>query len=284
MVTRMNLTMIDSNPQECLTTYRAERDVLLQRARKLTEQDPRICAAWLFGSLGRGDADVLSDIDLFLIVDDAAHADVVSTRYEMMAKLAEPVLILEAPQNWPPGGVYNMALYAGEFGPHQVDWYWARRSSAAIPSETVLWFDRADLPRLNTPTHFTYAAVPERDPAEIASQTVNLFWVMALILAKNIARAPSEDRSEWLGWLRDFFREAATFAGSTEELTNPLFASPDAMSILHVLRTWAMDMERLMPEVVARGGYTPVRFPTQAYRYLDLIESLITAKQTMVQT
>jgi hypothetical protein len=36
-----------------------------------------------------------------------------------MARLDELVLILEAPQNWPPGGVYNMALYPGEYGPHQ---------------------------------------------------------------------------------------------------------------------------------------------------------------------
>jgi predicted nucleotidyltransferase len=272
------------NLQKCLATYRDERDVLLQRARELAEQDPRICAAWLFGSLGRGDADVLSDIDLFLIVDDAAHADVVSSRYEMMAKLAEPVLIQEAPQNWPPGGVYNMALYAGEFGPHQVDWYWVRRSGAAIPSETVLWFDRAGLPRLDTPTHFSYAAVPEREPAEIASQAVNMFWVMALILAKNVARAPLEDRSEWLGWLRDFFKEAATFAGSSAELPNPSLSSLDAAEVLQILRTWAVGMEQLMPEVVAKGGYIPAGFPAQARRYFDLIESVTAAQQAIVQT
>jgi predicted nucleotidyltransferase len=97
------------NWRRSLVAHQAERDALLQRARRMVEQDARICAAWLFGSLGRGDADALSDIDLFLVIEDADQAQVVQTRYQMMAQLAEPVLILEAPQNWPPGGIYNMA-------------------------------------------------------------------------------------------------------------------------------------------------------------------------------
>ena len=268
------------NWQHSLATYQTERELLLQRARYLAEHDPSICAAWLFGSLGRGDADALSDIDLFLIVEDSDHADVVSTRSAMMAKLGEPVLILEAPQNWPPGGVYNMALYPGKYGPHQVDWYWVRRSCAAIPSETALWFDRAGLPRLTTPTHFSYATVPEREPAEVASQAVNMFWVMSLILAKNIARAPAEDRSEWLGWLRGFFNKAATFAGSSVELPTPSLSSHDVAEVLQILRTWAVGMEMLMPEVVAKGGYIPAEFPAQAHRYFDLIEALTATGQT----
>jgi predicted nucleotidyltransferase len=44
------------NPQ---AAYRAEREALLARIVGLLEADKRVTAAWLFGSLGRGDADEL---------------------------------------------------------------------------------------------------------------------------------------------------------------------------------------------------------------------------------
>jgi len=64
-----------------LERHSAERDILLQRAQAVLAQDSRVSAAWLFGSLGRGDADELSDLDLFIIVADEQHEAIVADRY-----------------------------------------------------------------------------------------------------------------------------------------------------------------------------------------------------------
>jgi predicted nucleotidyltransferase len=252
--------------------YRAERDRLLARAYLHMEQDARICAAWLFGSLGRGDADVLSDIDLFVVVDDAHFEAIVRERYAYMACLDEPVLLLEAPQNWPPGGVYNMALYPGAYGPHQVDWYWVRRSAAKRPTEILLWFDRVGLPAQDSPTRFSYASVPERSLSEIASQAVNMFWVMLLITAKYLAREPAKEM-ELLASVESSYSEVAAFTASTVTFPAQSTTPQTPLEKIRLLRQCARAMEQLMPAVVTQGGYIPVNFPIQAHRYLDLIEA-----------
>lgn len=127
---------------ESLQIRRDERAALLQRALEVLREDRRVVAAWLFGSLGRGDADDLSDIDLWVVVSDEHMEAVHSTRREYVGSLGEPILIEEAPQNAPSGGAYLLVLYGGVAGPHQVDWYWQPQSSAFIPQDTRLLFDR----------------------------------------------------------------------------------------------------------------------------------------------
>ena len=190
------LIVTDPSIQQKLAVHLAEREAWLAEMVVQLEADERVDAAWLFGSLGRDDADELSDVDLFVIVNDTDFDTFVARRYDFLAQVAQPVLILEAPQNWPPGGVYNMALYPGTSGPHQVDCYWVRRSAARLPTETRLLFDRIGLPRQDSPTRFDYAPVPERTPEEVLTQNVNSFWVMWLIACKYIARYPWKERLE----------------------------------------------------------------------------------------
>src|SRR5262245_21882478 len=98
-------------PAALLELRRAERDALL-------EQDPRVVAAWLFGSLGLGAGDALSELDLFVVIADEHLEAVIEARDAFIAQLGTPVQVLEAPQNAPPRGAYAMALYSGEDGPH----------------------------------------------------------------------------------------------------------------------------------------------------------------------
>lgn len=250
------------------------RNQLLRLAEEIAQSDVRISAAWLFGSLGRGDADELSDIDLFLIVEDEAHEEVVANRYTYMAQLGEPLLILEAPQNWPPGGVYNMALYWGDWGPHQVDWYWVRRSQAIIPSEVVLLFDRVGLAHKAEPTKFDFAPVPERPIAEIIKQDVHLFWVMLLIGAKYLARGTDGF------WFRDLYGKLAQRFDQPipEAITSPMPANRKEQ--LAIFRQAANAMVDLMPMLTKSGARMPTHFPPHAHRYLDLIESIIDSMQS----
>ncbi len=259
-----------------LKAHRLERDALLQRAQTVLEQDARVSAAWLFGSLGRGDADDLSDIDLFIIVADEHQAEMVANRYAYMVQLGEPLLILEAPQNWPPGAVYNMALYLGASGPHQVDWYWQRQSAARVPTEIQLLLDRVNLPQADGPTRFDYAPVPPRPPEEVATQDVNSFWVMLLIAAKYIVRTTGKARTDMLQWPLRPLRAVAQFVGQPAPLsTAPELSPADPAAKLSVLRTYAAVMETLMPQVVTHGGRVPIAIVPQAYRYLAFIEAIV---------
>lgn len=86
----------------------SEQEVLLQQMIRLLLADERIVAAWLFGSRGRGSADVLSDLDLWVVVKDEFIEEVCSERQAYVAQIGEPLLMLEAKQNAPKGGAYLM--------------------------------------------------------------------------------------------------------------------------------------------------------------------------------
>ncbi|CAN5861160.1 hypothetical protein BH10CHL1_BH10CHL1_27190 [soil metagenome] len=260
--------------QQQLKTHQLERTALLQRAQALVEQDLRVNAAWLFGSLGRGDADDLSDIDLFIIVADEHQDDMVASRYAYMAQLGEPLLILEAPQNWPPGAVYNMALYPGESGPHQVDWYWQRQSRARVPTEIQLWFDRVNLPHVDAVTRFDYAPVPPRPAEEVVTQQVNEFWVMLLIAAKYVARTPWQTEMGLLKWVPELLKPVEQFVGLSISLIKAAQPHPTPVEKLGMLRECAATMEILMPKVMAHGGRVPLALVPHAYCYLDFIEAV----------
>jgi hypothetical protein len=259
-----------------LQIRRQERDTLLERITLLLEQDTRIVGAWLFGSLGRGTPDDLSDLDLFLVVDDASAEAVIADRYAHIAALGTPLLVLEAPQNRPPHGAYNMALYDGQFGPHQLDWYWQPRSYAAIPAETRVLLDRTGLPRLDTPPHFDYQPMPERDPSEVKAQTVNFFWVMLLIAAKYVARDPASHDTGLLNFVQSIHQDVRQIVPDTTPSAGlNLSDTPSPADKMRLLRTLAVDVETLMPHIAAQGIAVPDAIVPAAHRYLDLIEALL---------
>ena len=272
----MPITADNPNALAKLQTRRQERDALLTRAIALIEQEPRIVAAWLFGSLGRGTPDDLSDLDLFLVADDDTAETVIADRHAHIAALGTPLLVLESPQNRPPHGAYNMALYEGEFGPHQVDWYWQPRAHAAIPAETRVLLDRADLPRLDTPPHFDYQPVPEREQAEVKAQTVNFFWVMLLITAKYVARDPTSHDMGLLNFVRSIHQDVRKLVpGAAPLIETRLPDAPTPADKMRLLRVLCGDVVALMPQIAAQGIAVPTAIIPSAYRYLDLIEHLI---------
>src|SRR5215472_20059 len=112
------------SPEERLNIRIQEREALLQSVIKMLEQDARVVAAWLFGSLGRGEGDGLSDLDVWVVTADEYSRFVHAGRQDFVAHLAPPLLVLEAPQNAPEHGAYLLTLYPGQAGPHQIDWYW----------------------------------------------------------------------------------------------------------------------------------------------------------------
>jgi hypothetical protein len=256
-----------------IAAYRRERDALLQQLRAVLEADGRVTAAWLFGSLGRGAGDALSDIDLFVVVADQAIPAVVGDRRSVMAQVAqvgEPLLIVEAPQNAPLGGAYQMALYPGADGPHQVDWYWQPHSAARVPQQTHLLFDRTGLPRLDGPTRFERGRAREREPLEATIHAVASFWAMLLITAKYAARSPLEDRMELLQYVYAPLREVERFAGAvrTEDAGEP---HPEPAAKIRLLRQLAARMTSLTPPLAAAGIAVPAGIAPQAECFLRFV-------------
>jgi predicted nucleotidyltransferase len=67
----------------------------LDQLKSYLKADRRICAAWLEGSLGRGDADRYSDVDLHLLVD-ASAADQFRTNAQEWLSSLQPLVLF----NW----------------------------------------------------------------------------------------------------------------------------------------------------------------------------------------
>lgn len=73
--------------------YRIHRDALLQHMLAVLRADERFVAAWLTGSLARGEGDDLSDLDLSVVV-----ADAYTTRLTRRSKLPRCRIVLQACQ------------------------------------------------------------------------------------------------------------------------------------------------------------------------------------------
>jgi len=162
----------------------AERRALLERAVTLLNNDERVVAAWLYGSLGRGTEDALSDIDLWVVVQDEHIEAVRDKRHEYAAALDNPLLVVDAPQNAPPNGAFLTALYAGKVaGLQHVDWTWQAQSAASIPSDVKLLLRRVDIP------HKPAAATqPPEALARAVSREMAFFWMMVPVAAKYVIR------------------------------------------------------------------------------------------------
>lgn len=262
-------------PHPFLQTREAERNALLQRIQRAIEKDERIVAAWLFGSLGRGEADALSDIDIFVVASDDHIKAIITERHEFMARLGQLALIQEAPNNAPPEGAYNMALYAGQYGPQQVDWYWQAQSAACIPQQAIVLLDRIGLPRSEEPTVFGSRPGPERTPLEALNHAVDFFWIMLLITAKYAARSPEENRMGLLKYALNSLRQVQEFVGVPLCAVSEETPVPSPAAKLSLLRDLAAQMEILMPAVEKAGGKIPAEIVPQARLYLDFVGAIL---------
>jgi predicted nucleotidyltransferase len=73
--------------------YAQEHEALLRRIVQVLEAEPRVQAAWLLGSFGRGAADEWSDLDLHLAIDDADFERFLEERESLYRRVGHPILI-----------------------------------------------------------------------------------------------------------------------------------------------------------------------------------------------
>jgi predicted nucleotidyltransferase len=173
-----------------------QRDAWLADAARRLGGDERVAAAWLFGSLARGDGDELSDVDLFVAFDDGS-ADELDRVDVWLGELGELTRWREDPYNAPDRGRYFEAVCPADPIPLVVDSYWQPVSASLLGADTQVLFDRVGVRRA-APGLTTYALIPAvrdgsplaepDDPATRLRGRVQGFWSDLAIVAKHHAR------------------------------------------------------------------------------------------------
>ena len=181
--------------EQLLAARVSERSSLVERVKSMLSADDRVVAAWLTGSLARGDFDALSDVDLYVAVADEHAGEVSSMRQKFVEDLTRPTLILENLRNAPPNGAYLLVHYPGVTGPQHFDWFWQPRSLAKLPDDAKLLFDRAGLETVDGETwraelHQTTdrPEIADTDYRSIVSHKQRFYLAMMVVAAKYVAR------------------------------------------------------------------------------------------------
>lgn len=261
---------MESNPQ--LNQYQEERNQLLITIRELLENDPRVKAAWLFGSLGRGDEDALSDIDLWVVVDDAYIEQVIAQPRQFTSQVGHPVLFFDAPQNAPEGGTYLMTCYDAPIAPHIVDWYWQPQSLAYIPDQVRLLFNKAGLERKDQSNNFPGRPADE-EIIERPIYFISFFWMMLIITAIQACRSPRAEEMALLPHLVNQMVKARCFLCQEGVLNVPPHAMPGEK--IRLLYQLANQMGTLMGRIAEQGEEVPALIIQGVYRYLKLVKSIL---------
>jgi len=162
----------------------AERDALLQSIEAGLRRDERVVGAWLAGSIGRGQADDLSDIDLWLLIRDEDVATIAKDPVVFVHGIVHAILNVGASSNAPTGGAYLLTWIAGKQGPQQVDWYWPPAKDARRPSRSVLLFERAAVPIEDVSETLVGESLKRAIDASIGD-----VLVMTFIAAKHVRRS-----------------------------------------------------------------------------------------------
>jgi predicted nucleotidyltransferase len=241
--------MMHGDPQApAAPLLRAIREAWLGRAIERLEAHREVSAAGFVGSLGRGDADDWSDIDLLVVVPDG--------RVDHYADAAQ--LPVSEQVTWSIDARHNAPRGAGAVGvdyvidglPLHVDWYIYPRAQAVWVADAKVIFDRDGLPRKRD-TFREHQGKREVQPATPKRAHAHRLLQVSLIpvAAKYIARrsADAERMIEFVGGPR------APGAAQAEHL--------------EILRTL----------VVHSRGHASEEMLAPVSRYLDLVEAVLQA-------
>ncbi|WP_229070875.1 nucleotidyltransferase domain-containing protein [Actinoplanes sp. DH11] len=183
-------------------------------------------AVWVEGSLGRGDADAFSDVDLVLAIGGSAPPSVFA---DPVAGLGLPGRVLytrDKPKNAPSGGAYRAACVELVGLPVLVDLYLWPAATASMSAAARLLFQRGDRPPRSDlsflPLISQYLSGDTRDSDPYQPQTVLMLVQLA---AKYLARG----NHEWEASIRRQLRDPAD-ASDAAALRRLLAARVDSMT------------------------------------------------------
>jgi predicted nucleotidyltransferase len=252
---------------DLFSDHRVARDQLLQRITEMLEQDARVAAVWLIGSMGRERYDDLSDIDVWVVVTDENMDSWLAERERIMAELGKPLILRDVPANAPIGGAFMTALFQGPVGPLIEDWYWQPQSHARVPNDGRLLFDRGGLP-----VQFEAQTPTSQDRSADLTRKVRYFWAMLPIVAKKIYRSQEWDALSMMIMLRYVLHQVRTLAGVV--LPSDQDKPPTSLlTQLEYLRGMANQMQTLESEITMLGGIVPSEAAVAACNFIDIVEA-----------
>jgi hypothetical protein len=245
--------------------YAHNREVLLEKLFVFLSHDERFVAAWLTGSLGRGEGDELSDFDLRIVVADAYAEDLCGCsphavasvtnagRRRLYEQFGRPLILREDASFGPKGGCYNHVIYRETA--ITVDWVLLPQKVARLPQHDYrLLFDKVGLAKEPPP-------VPEslEERVQQASRDVNLFWMMTAISIKYLLRG---DTVQWdrfmfnnVQLVQDVKRRIAGEVWRYQRIEFPLVTIRAEQ--LAQIRRLCSEMLEEMPKLAALGGQVP---------------------------
>ena len=244
--------------EDLLSIRLRERAALLRRVEQVIRRDCRVRAAWIMGSVARGEDDALSDLDLFIVVADDAIAEFIDNRRVHAAEPARPLLLMDNLANAPPSGAYLLALYEGKAGPQNIDWFWQAESMTCRQDDGKILFDRAGLraaPGAQRGSKVHRSSGPPLGPnpslTDLLTHKIAFFWSMSFIVAKYIARRDGESVARMTGVVTRTLKEAAALCHSGVALSEGYKAmvagleAASATTQLQVLRELSRHAEAL---------------------------------------
>jgi len=258
------------------------RDALLTRIVNALSMEPRVAAAWLTGSIGRGEHDAWSDLDLHVAVFDEQLTAFWADRQILYQRVGRPVLVQrEMPSNAQAGGHFQLVIFDG---PLEVDWN-VGPLSLARRAPSHVWLDGSeDVPLAVAPS------LSDDGRRELCEERLVFLWAMAPIAVKYIARGQTSRAVGQVGLVSNAFivlwrlvyTGHATGNGLNQplepelELVLPRFQSQvDASDCLTVLLQLCAATEQLHPQLAALGVAIPAEMPAQLTRPVAEVPPLV---------
>jgi hypothetical protein len=244
--------------------YRTNRDALLQHILADLRTDERFVAAWLTGSLARGEGDDLSDLDLSIVVADAYTHRLCSCnpvaltsntspeRQALYEQFGQP-LVLREDRSWlGEGSCFNHVSYRGTA--LVVDWVFLPQAKAQRPEQSRILFDKVGIPVM---PHGPGESLEERRVS--ASRDVGFFWLMMTVTLKYVLR---HDTMAFYGTISALYwaiqnvkKHIVGESWHYQRIDYPLVSTMQEQVTL--VRQLCQEMLALMPEVVQLGGSVP---------------------------
>ena len=259
-----------------------DRDPLLRRIMQELDADERVAAAWLTGSIGRGEADAWSDLDLHIAIHDGHLADYWNNRFALYNRVGRPVLIQgEIPSNAQPGGHFQLVIFDG---PLEVDWNVGPLSLAKRSPWYMPLLERVDIAGAETPR------LSAEERCAQCQDRLTFLWAMAPIAVKYIARGQTHRAVGQIGLVHAAFVSLwrllelgyGTVGGLNQPLEPALMEiSPrfeptiDPPACLTVLRQLCESTVQLHPQLTAMGVSIPEEMPEQLARLISALPSAV---------
>lgn len=275
------------NTEHLLSTRIQERSYLLTHITNCLRSERSVCAAWVSGSVSRGNDDALSDLDIHVVVDDQSISDFIDNRNLYAAQPARPLLLMDNLANAPIGGAYLLALYEGEAGLQHVDWFWQPVSGTRLPDDEKVLFDRVGLAEVPGDQWRREAHRPPGPPLgpsptrhDLLAHKIAFFWAMSLIVAKYIARRNGPVAARMINVITRTLDEVVNLmdedkaSSDFEDSLLPDLAKTSAKTQFNLLRELAHHAEALGKCLMNSDVTVPTAAIKQIYSFFCLAEGL----------